>query len=136
PSWRDDLLFELGATSVSTNVGLDPAGTMTIGNIEVAYGSPNNVATTVLQGTTNTAGRDVLCGLNLRFGIDPSVNDACNTGNSVDFDALASLFAAAADTDIGTVGSGHAGLQDLAMDYCPDGAGNFHRILSIPCVDA
>ncbi|PYS10182.1 MAG: hypothetical protein DMG17_25380 [Acidobacteria bacterium] len=82
-SLLDDLLFELGATSVSTSAGLDPAGTMTIGNIEVAYGSPNNVATTVLQGTTNTAGRDVLCGLNLRFGIDPSVNDACNTGNSI-----------------------------------------------------
>ena len=135
-SLLDDLLFELGATSVSTSAGLDPAGTMTIGNIEAAYGSPNNVATTVLQGTTNTAGRDFLCGLNLRFGIDPSVNDACNAGNSVDFASLASLFAAAADTDIGTVASGNGGLQDFAMDYCQDGACNFHRILTIPVVDA
>ncbi len=136
-SLLDDLLFELGAMSISTSGGLDPTGTITIGNIEVAYGSPNNVATTVLQSTTNTAGQDILCGLNWRFGIDPSANDACNTGNSVNFSSLASsLLPAAVDTDIGAVASGSGGLQDFAMDYCQDGVCNFRRILTIPVVDA
>ena len=135
-SLLDDLLFELGAGTIATTAGLDPPGSITIGNIEVAYGSPNNVATSVLQGATNTAGQDILCGLNLRFGVDPSANDVCNTGNSVDFASLASLFPAAADTDIGAVASGSGGLQDFAMDYCQDGACNFRRVLTVAVVDA
>ena len=132
----DDLLFELGAASISTNAGLDPPGTITIGNIGVAYGSPNSVATTVFQSTTTTAGQDILCGLNVRFGMDPSLNDACNTGNRLDFPSLFSRFQAAADTDIGMVASGSAGLQDFAVDYCQEGVCNFRRILTVPVVDA
>src|SRR5262249_62039106 len=87
-SLLDDLLFELGATSVSTSAGLDPAGTTTIGNTEVAYGSPNSVATNVLQGTTGTAGPDFLFRAHLRFWIGPFVDDLGHTGHHVDFSAF------------------------------------------------
>src|SRR5205807_345401 len=71
-SMLDDLLFELAADGISNNpASPPPTGSITIGDVEVAYGSPNSVATTVLLGTTSSAGQDVLCGLNLRFGIDP-----------------------------------------------------------------
>jgi len=139
----DDLLFELAAGGISNNPpSVPPSSAITIGNIEADYSSTNNVATTVLVGTTTAAGRDILCGLNLRFGIDPSMYDVCSNvasnPTSADFEGLASLFAAAADTDTGIIASG-PGLppqQDFAMDYCGEGACNFRRVLTVPVVDA
>jgi hypothetical protein len=142
-SLLDDLLFELGAGGISNNPpSVPPSGTITINDIEVDYSSTNNVATTVLLGTTSpttAAGQDILCGLNLRFGVDPSTYPACSptTSNSTDFEMLASFFPTA-DTDTGIVASG-AGTppqQDFAMDYCAEGACNFRRVLTVPVVDA
>jgi len=140
-SLLDDLLFELGAGGISNSPpSVPPSSTITIGDIEVDYSSTNNVATTVLLGTTTAAGRDILCGLNLRFGVDPSSYDVCSptTVTSADFEGLVSLFPAAADTDIGIIASG-AGTppqQDFASDYCAEGACNFRRVLTVPVVDA
>jgi Flp pilus assembly protein TadG len=140
-SLLDDLLFELAAGGISNSPpSVPPSSTITIGDVEVDYGSTNSVATTVLLGTTTAAGRDILCGLNLRFGIDPSTYDACSptTATSADFEGLVSLFPAAADTDTGIIASG-AGTppqQDFAADYCSEGACNFRRVLTVPVIDA
>src|ERR1051326_8536099 len=93
-SMLDDLLFELAAGGISNNPpSTPPLSSISINDIEVAYGSPNNVATTVLLDTTSAAGQDILCGLNERFGIDPSTYDACSTAaTSVDFPQLTSMF--------------------------------------------
>jgi hypothetical protein len=135
-SLLDDLLFELAAGGMSNAAGLVPSGSVTIDNIDAAYGSPNSFATMVLQGTTTAASQDVLCGLNLRFGIDPSMYDTCDSGTSVDFPQLAPLFTAAADTDPALIASGPGGQQDFAVDYCPEGVCNFRRVLTVPVVDA
>ncbi len=136
-SMLDDLLFELAADGIANNPpAAPPSGSISIGDVEVAYGSPNGVATTALLGTTSAAGQDILCGLNLRFGIDPSTYDTCSiAATSVDFPQLVSLFPSAADTDIATVASAAGGQQDFAMDYCQEGACNFRRVLTIPVVD-
>ena len=119
----DGLLFELAAGGLSTASGLTPPGTVTIGSVEIAY--PDGVA--ALQGSTTTAGADVLCGLNIRFGVDPSQFPNCN----VEFADLGSLFRP--DTDIGadTYQAG-VGLQDFAIEY----DGNARRILTVPVVDS
>jgi Flp pilus assembly protein TadG len=139
----DDLLFELAAGGISNNPpSVPPSSTITIGDIEVDYTATNNVGTTVLVGTTSpatAAGQDILCGLNLRFGVDPSTYPACSptTATSVDFEGLASLFPTA-DADTGAVASGPGtpSQQDYATDYCQEGPCNFRRVLTVPVVDA
>ena len=137
-SMLDDLLFELAADGLASKpASAPPSGSISIGDIEVAYGSPNTVPTTVLLGTTGAAGQDILCGLNVRFGIDPSTYDSCSTATtSVDFPELVPLFPGAADTDTATVASAAGGQQDFATDYCQEGACNFRRVLTVAVVDA
>jgi hypothetical protein len=137
-SMLDDLLFELAAGGISINPpSTPPSSSISISDVEAAYGSPNNVATAVLLGTTTAAGQDILCGLNQRFGIDPSTYDACSTAaTSVDFPQLTTLFPTAADTDTATVASGAGGQQDFATDYCQGGLCNLRRVLTVPVVDS
>src|SRR5207249_3829196 len=79
----DDLLFELGAGGISNNPpSTPPLSSISINDIEVAYSSPNNIETAVLLDTTTAAGQDILCGLNMRFGIDPSTLDGCSTAET------------------------------------------------------
>ncbi len=121
----DSSLFELGAGPISRNSGLTPAGIISVDSIETGY--PD------LQGNTGagaTVGQDFLCGLNTRFGIDPSLNN-CGAINGGEFAAVASLFPA--DTDIG--GGAYAagvGLQDYATEY----DGNMRRVVTIAVVDS
>jgi len=121
----DGSLFELGAGGISRSPGLTPPGTITAENTETAY--PD------LQGNTGpgtTVGQDILCGLNVRFGVDPSLN-ICGTLDSGGFTDLSSRFTS--DTDIGgeTYAAG-AGLQDYAMEY----DGSLRRVLTMAVVDS
>lgn len=121
----DGSLFELGAGGISTNPELTPPGIVSIETTEVAY--PD------LRGNTSagtSVGRDILCGLNARFGVDPSTN-ACGVVDAAQFVALAPLFSA--DTDVGadTYAAG-VGLQDYATEY----DGSLRRILTVAIVDA
>ena len=116
----DGTLFEFGANGLSTAAGLSIPGTITIDTTEIAY---------VVQGT-NTAGQDVLCGLNVRFDVDPSQNNCAAAGGG-QFPSLAPFFTA--DTDLGALTyTAGAGLQDYATEY----DGNLRRILTVAIVDA
>ena len=140
PSLLDDMLFELAAGGISNNPpSVPPSNTITIGDIEVDYTATNNVGPTVLGGTTTAAGQDILCGLNLRFGVDPSTYDACSTttATSADFEQLASFFPAAdGDTGVVASGPGTPPQQDFASDYCQEGPCNFRRVVTVSVVDA
>jgi len=111
------------ALGIATASGLTPPGKHHDNTAEVRY--PNGV---VFQSTTRTAGRDLLCGLNVRFAVDPT-QSTCAALNA-DFTMLSPLFAA--DTDVGgaTYAAG-VGLQDFAMEY----QGNMRRILTVAVVD-
>lgn len=120
----DSVLFQLGAGGLSTATGLDPVRTITVDSVEAPY--PDLVGNI---GTGTTSGRNILCGLNARFGVDPSEN-TCGGINGGEFVALASLFAA--DTDVGADEyAAGAGLQDFATEY----AGNHRRVLTMAVVD-
>jgi hypothetical protein len=71
----------------------------------------------------NNSGRDFLCGLNTRFGVDYASTNCANVPN---IDTLAPLFAA--DSDVGESGV----LQEYAQDY----DGNVRRVLTVAVVDA
>jgi hypothetical protein len=113
-------LFEMGASGLSTAAGLSIPGTITIDMPETAY---------TVEGTT-TAGQDLLCGLNVRFGVDPIQNNCANLGGG-QFTELASLFSTDVDLGADTYAAG-VGLQDFATEY----EGNLRRILTLPVVDA
>lgn len=121
----DGSLFELGAGGISSSSGLTPPGTVTAETPEVAYSN--------LQGNTSpgtTVGRDILCGLNVRFGVDPSLN-ICGILDSGQFAELSPLFTA--DTDLGGEEyAAGAGLQDYAAEY----DGSLRRVLTMAVVDA
>jgi len=121
----DSSLFQLGAGGISRSPGLTPPGTISAENTETGY--PD------LQDNTSpgaTVGRDILCGLNVRFNVDPSLN-ICGNLDGGAFNDLSSRFSA--DTDPGgeTYAAG-AGLQDYAMEY----DGNLRRILTLAVVDS
>lgn len=115
----DGELFRLAAGGTSTAPGLDPPGTITIGSVELP--KPD------IQGETcaeaNAVGRDILCGLNTRFGVDPADNDCANVEGAGDLSALY-----ATDTDLGTTET----LQDYSTEY----DGNLRRVLTVALVDA
>ncbi len=117
-------MFELGAGGLSSASGLTTPGTVSAGTTEVAY-------PTVPGATRATVGQDILCGLNLRFGVDPSQNVICNVTDAGQFASLAPLFSA--DTDVG--GGAYedpTGLQNYAAEY----SGNYRRVLTMPVIDA
>lgn len=121
----DASLFELGAGGISNSPGLTRPGNITVDAVEIGY--PNGA--TAIQGSTSTVGQDILCGLNVRFGIDPSQNVCANIAAG-EFADLWLQFRA----DIPLVGetADSTGLQDYAMEY----DGNLRRVLTMAVVDA
>jgi hypothetical protein len=116
----DGSLFELGAGSLSTVSGLPISPNVVVDSTETAF---------VIEGT-NTVGQDVLCGLNARFGVDPTTNICANLGGG-QFTTLAPMYTA--DTDNGSLTyEAGAGLQNYAAEY----DGNMRRILTVAVVDA
>jgi hypothetical protein len=115
----DGELLRLAAGGMANTAGLDPPGSIAIGRVETPKAD--------LQGATcpqaSPAGRDFLCGLNTRFGVDPSGNACANIDGAVD---LAALYTG--DTDLGTTDA----LQDYSVDY----DGNLRRVLTVAVVDA
>ncbi len=115
----DGLLFRLGAGGISPAGSADVPGCMTIGATETAM--------TGLQGTTcptaQPVARDLGCGMNVRFGVDPSGNACTNIASVSD---LAALFTPDAD-----VGAADTTLQDYSQDY----GGNTRRVVTVPIVD-
>src|SRR5207244_3738091 len=127
PGSIDDALFELAAGGISNSPeSVPPSGSVAINSVEVAYGSPGAV---VLSDTPATLSRDILCGLNVRFGVVLSADPACSS--SPDFAGLAPLFRPDTDTGVGAYAAG-AGVQDFAMEY----DGNLRRVLTVPVMDA
>ena len=115
----DGSLFEIGAGGISTSPGLAPPSNVSINTNDVAY---------TVTGTT-TVGQDILCGLNVRFAVDPSQNN-CGTLDGGEFTMLSPLFSA--DTDVGGgIYIAGVGLQDYAMEY----DGSQRRILTMAVVD-
>jgi Flp pilus assembly protein TadG len=124
----DASLFELGAGGISNSAGLTPPGNITVNAVETAY--PNGVA---LEGMTGTAGQDILCGLNVRFGVNPSANTCINIAGGEFVEVLTDAPALnRADTDLGDGAADSTGLQDYATEY----HGNLRRILTMAVVDA
>ncbi len=126
----DSTLFEMGAAGVSSAAGLTPPANITIESTETAY---PDLAGNITPGTS--VGRNIICGLNTRFGADPSLN-ICGTVVSGEFATLAAGFRA--DTDLGTdtyaadAGLTSTGLQDFATEY----DGSLRRVLTTAVVDA
>jgi hypothetical protein len=110
----DGSLFEMGAG------GLSPGANISINGTETPF---------VVEGT-NTVGQDILCGLNVRFGVDPSQNN-CGNIDGGQFTGLSTVYSADADVGAGDFAAG-AGLQDYAMEY----TGSLRRILTVAIVDA
>jgi len=121
----DGLLFQMGAGGISTARGLTPPGAITIDSVEAGY---SNLAGNTTAGTT--VGRDLLCGWNTRFGVDPLTN-ICGTLDNGQFATLAPSFSADTDVGAGEFAAG-TGLQDFATEY----DGNLRRILTTAVVDA
>jgi len=121
----DASLFELAAGGTFNSPGLMPPGSISIESSEIAY--PNGVA---LEVSPNSVGRDILCGLNVRFGVNPSQNDACANIASGEFAGLWDLFRA--DTNRGGETADSTGLQNYAVEY----DGNLRRVLTMAVVDA
>ena len=112
----DGLMFEMGAAGISR------AENVVAETVEVAYPDlVDNVAAAV--------GQDVLCGLNTRFGVDPSEN-VCATLNNGEFVELAPFFGADPDLGAETYAAG-VGLQDFATEY----DGTARRVLTVPVID-
>src|SRR5262249_28599403 len=91
-------------------------GTISIDSVEMPF--PNR------PGNAVTA-RDLICGLNVRFGVDPSI-PPCSA--VPEFSTLATSFTA--DTDQG--GGADPTMEDYATEY----GGNFRRILTMAVVDS
>ena len=118
PVGLDDVngaLFELGAGTISNASGLTPSGTISIDTAETLFQNlPANAVTA----------RDLICGLNVRFGVDPS---AAPCSAVAEFPSLAASFSA--DTDQG--GGADPTMEDYAMEY----SGNFRRIITVSIID-
>ncbi len=112
----EEELFRLGAGGSSSRSDLDPPGCVLIAAQEA-------LLVDTLPPVCNNGGRDLLCGLNTRFGVDFSTNVCANIPG---VDVLSPLFAA--DNDIGE----SAVLQTYSQDY----DGNTRRVLTVAVVDA
>jgi hypothetical protein len=123
----DGTLFEFGAGGLSASPGLSIPASVTIDSAETAY---------TVTGTTS-AGQDILCGLNVRFGVPPLENNCANLGGG-QFPALAQLYSADADAGVGMFTAGE-GLQDFASEYraaLTEDDGRLRRVLTVAIVDA
>ena len=113
----DAQMFVIGAN------GFSRSENVTAETMEVLY--PDLVGNVVAP-----IGQDILCGLNTRFGVDPSEN-VCSTLVSGEFTALAPSFSADSDLGTETYAAG-LGLQDYATEY----DGSTRRIITVPVIDA
>jgi hypothetical protein len=111
----DGALFELGAGTISNASGLTPAGIIAVDTTETVL--PNLPANA-------TVARDLICGLNVRFGVDAS-NPPCSAVS--EFASLQTAFTA--DTDLN--GGADPTMEDYAMEY----SGNFRRIITVAIID-
>jgi hypothetical protein len=111
----DGALFELGAGTISNAPGIVPAGTIAIDSAETLF--PNLPANAAIA-------RDVICGLNVRFGVDASAPPCSGVA---EFASLQTAFTA--DTDQG--GGADPTREDYAMEY----SGNFRRIITVAIID-
>ena len=118
----DATLYELAAGGLSNAAALDIPGTITVGSTETLF----------TQGASLTVGPDILCGLNVRFAVDPSLTPNCATVDGGEFSSLSPLFTS--DTDPGGAGTyaAGAGLQDFASEY----DGNVKRVLTVTIIDS
>jgi Flp pilus assembly protein TadG len=115
----DGTVFEISAGTMSQDPTLDPPGTITIGSTEAVISS--------LQGTDCAdaipAGRDVICGFNTRFGVDPTSNECAAIASVTD---IAPSFSP--DTDPAT----GLDLQDYSTEY----DGNSRRVITVAVIDS
>jgi Flp pilus assembly protein TadG len=116
----DGQIFRLGAAPMvkSPDTENPDPGCVTIDAAEVS--NANFPSTTCAAATQ--MGRDFLCGLNARFGVDSTSNACANVEGAAD---LAPLLKA--DTDPGIEGT----LQDYGVEYC----GNQRRLLTVAVID-
>ena len=121
----DASLFDIGAAGLLGAPNLTPPANITIDAAETAY---QNLVGNISAGTS--VGRNLLCGLNTRFGVDPAIN-VCGTVVNGEFLTLAPLFRADADLGADTYAAGD-GLQDFAAEY----DGNMRRVLTVPVIDS
>lgn len=112
----EEELFRLGAGGTSSRADLDPPGCVLIQAQEALLADQ-------LPPVCNNGGRDFICGLNTRFGVDFGTNNCTNVPN---VDTLAPLFAADNDTGEAAV------LQEYGQEY----DGNVRRVLTVAVVDA
>ena len=116
----DGQIFRLGAAPMvkSPDTENPDPGCVTIDAAEVS--NANFPSTTCAAATQ--MGRDFLCGLNTRFGVDPTSNACANVEGAADLTPLLK-----ADTDPGADGV----LQDYGVEYC----GNQRRVLTVAVID-
>ena len=116
----DGQIFRLGAAPMvkSPDTENPDPGCVTIDAAEV---SNANFPSTTCPAATQM-GRDFLCGLNTRFGVDPTSNACANVEGATDLTPLLR-----ADTDPGVGGV----LQDYGVEYC----GNQRRVLTVAVID-
>jgi Flp pilus assembly protein TadG len=112
----EEELFRLGAGGSSSRADMDPTGCVLIQSQEALLADN-------LPPVCNNGGRDLICGLNTRFGVDFSTNNCAAVSN---IETLSPLFAA--DSDVGE----SAVLQEYTQDY----DGNVRRVLTVAIVDA
>jgi Flp pilus assembly protein TadG len=119
----DGQIFRLGAAPMvkSPDTENPDPGCVTVDATEVSNANlPPTTSTTCALATQY--GRDFLCGLNTRFGVDPTSNACANVEGATDLTPLLK-----ADTDPGTEGV----LQDYGVEYC----GNQRRVLTVAVID-
>ena len=116
----DGQIFRLGAAPMvkSPDTENPDPGCLSIDATEVS--NANFPSTTCAAATQ--MGRDLLCGLNTRFGVDPTGNACANVEGATD---LTPLLKADSDPGIGGV------LQDYGVEYC----GNQRRVLTVAVID-
>jgi hypothetical protein len=116
----DGQIFRLGAAPIikSPDTENPDPGCVSVDATEVS--NANFPSTTCAAATQ--MGRDFLCGLNTRFGVDPTSNACANVEGATDLTPLLR-----ADTDPGIEGA----LQDYGVEYC----GNQRRVLTVAIID-
>jgi hypothetical protein len=123
----DGELFLLGATGINPAGSADgtTTGSITVGTVDTAM--PGIAGTTC---ATATAARDYMCGINVRFGIDPTLVTSCSAINNVG--TLAASYPP--DVDPGPVDGSLQDYPQLIGD--PPYLGNARRVITAAIVDA
>jgi hypothetical protein len=123
----DGELFLLGATGVNPAGSTDSTTTGFISIHTVETAMPGIAGTTC---ATATAARDYMCGINVRFGLDPTQFATCNAINDVA--TLSPLYPP--DTDIGPSDGSLQDYPQVVGD--PPYLGNARRVITVAIVDS